>query len=229
MVSDGLLESVYPTGFPLGVLLVVLVLAVHCVEFLLQPDDGLVAFIEAGCQSDHDVPLLEQQLLVAVDLCLVLLNLLPLSLQLTQPPLVLLPYQPLPLLQGRLELRRVLDLLTTHQQLRVEHLDLLFEPLLLLLLDDHFARPDLELLDDHGLVFLSPLPLLLEPHHRLAIHYLSVSLLQLIPQLLQLHLILPEEGPVVKVFVDSRLVLDFFGAGCELEGREGLVEGVVGR
>ena len=43
-------------------------------------------------------------------------------------------------------------------------------------------------------------------------------------ELAQFHLILPEQSALVDVFVDARLVLDLFGAGCELKSGDRLTE-----
>mmetsp|Transcript_56156 Transcript_56156/g.182223 ORF Transcript_56156/g.182223 Transcript_56156/m.182223 type:complete len:287 (-) Transcript_56156:1225-2085(-) len=57
----------------------------------LQREDRLVALLQALGQSNHDLALLQEQLLVAGDLCFVLLEAAPLTLHVAQPQLLLSP------------------------------------------------------------------------------------------------------------------------------------------
>ena len=66
--------------------------AVVSVQFLLQLYDGLVPFIQTAGQRNHNVSLLEQQLLVPIHLSLLFLDLSALSLHLLKLDIVLLPY-----------------------------------------------------------------------------------------------------------------------------------------
>lgn len=61
-------------------------------HFLLQHHQLLIPLIEAGCERNHDVSLLQQQLLEPVGLQAVLRRCLPFCLQLTQPLLILSSY-----------------------------------------------------------------------------------------------------------------------------------------
>jgi len=47
---------------------------VACVQLCLQADDGLITFVQALRQSNHDVPLLQEKLLVSTHLRLVILH-----------------------------------------------------------------------------------------------------------------------------------------------------------
>ena len=72
-------------------------------------------------------------MLVAVHLSLALLDLGPLSLDLRQLRLVLLPDPLLLLFEGRAELGCVFDFLTTWEDLRIHSLDLILEEAFLFL------------------------------------------------------------------------------------------------
>ena len=119
----------------------------------LQRDDLLVALVEALREQDHDVALLEQQLLVAVDLRLLLLDRLALLLELCEPRLVLGADALLVLLERVAEggdLLQVADVEArgaAHEDLGLQHRDALLEVLLLLLLAHELARPGLERAD----------------------------------------------------------------------------------
>ena len=66
---------------------------------LLQVYDGLISFIESRCQSNHDAPLLQEEMLVPLYVHLIILQLLALSLKLIQFLVVLSSDHPLLLLQ----------------------------------------------------------------------------------------------------------------------------------
>ena len=103
------------------------------VKLFLQLNDCLVSLVEATRECNHDISLLQQELLVAVHLGLPLLNLSPLALNLIQFRLVLLPYTLLLFLQRRPELRSVFDFLTAGQNLRIHCFDFLLQQSFLLL------------------------------------------------------------------------------------------------
>lgn len=97
------------------------------VKLFLQLNDCLVSLVEAAREGDHDISLLQQELLVAVHLGLALLDLGPLALNLIQFRLVLLPYTLLLLLERRPKLRSVFDLLSAGQNLRIHCFDFLLQ------------------------------------------------------------------------------------------------------
>lgn len=84
------------------------------IKLLLQLDYGLISLVEPRGECDHDVPLLEEESLVAVHLCLVLLHLLALDLQLVDASLIFLPESPLLFFESRLKLGQVLYLLASN-------------------------------------------------------------------------------------------------------------------
>jgi len=194
------------------------------VQLLLQLYYRLIPLIQPRCQRYHYVPLLKQQLLVPVNLCLLLLDLVPLLLHLLQLLLILLPNQLLLLLQHYPKLWRLLDLLPPDQHLRIKRPYLLLEPLLLVPLHYVLPVPLLERVDRRGLVLLRPPLLLLQLQQVRVRVYVPVLLVELELQLPQLHLVLPEQRPLVHVLVDARLVLDLLGTRRELQRRDGLAE-----
>jgi hypothetical protein len=111
-------------------------------------------------------------------------------------------------------------------ELRVEGLDLLLEQLLLLALLVELVGTLLEGLDDVVFVLLDLSLLLLQLDQLALVDQHLVLLLQLHAQPGQLVLVLTDESLLVQVLVDRRLVLDAFGAMGELEGGEGLEEGL---
>jgi hypothetical protein len=155
-----------------------------CPKLFLQLDYGLITLVQPCCKCDHDVPLLEEELLVAIHLGLVFLYLLPLFLDVAQSSLVLLTNGPLLLLQSRLELWCVLYLLPANEQLRVKSLNLLLKSLLLLFLLYVLPGPRLQSSDSGELVLLGPALLLLELEHGLLVDHVTASLLQLLSQFL---------------------------------------------
>lgn len=72
--------------------------AVISVKLLLQLNNGLISFVEARREGNHDVSLLQQQVLVPVHLGLPLFDLVPLSLDLVEFDLVFLSDEALLLL-----------------------------------------------------------------------------------------------------------------------------------
>ncbi len=159
-----LLELLNARLSDLNELLCVLVNAIVRVQLLLQLNDRLVAFIESRGKRNHDVPLLEQQLLVSVHLCLFFFDLRALPLHFLQFKLILLPDQFLFLLQERAKLRGLLDLLPADEHLRVKRPYFLFKSLFLLSLHDKVAVAFLECGDSSCLVLFSPPFLLFELH-----------------------------------------------------------------
>lgn len=107
--------------------------SVICIKFFLQLYDSFVSLIEPRSKSNHDVSLLEEQLLVPVHLLLVLLYLDTFLLDLLHLLVEFFSQHPLLLFQGDSELGGVLDLFTTNEHLGVHGVDLGFEHFLLLL------------------------------------------------------------------------------------------------
>ena len=108
--------------------------AVVCVELLLQLDDSFVALVKSCRESNHNVSLLNQKLLVTIYLSLILFDLITLTLDFLQSVLILLTNLALLFLKGNTKLRRFFYLLSADEHLRIHHLDLLFEFAFLLLL-----------------------------------------------------------------------------------------------
>lgn len=107
--------------------------ALECIKLLLQLNNGLIPLVEACRQRNHNVALLQKQLLVSVHLCFVLLDELPLSFNVLKLALVLLPNGFLPFFECRTELRGILYFLSASEHLRVHKADLLFKHFLFLL------------------------------------------------------------------------------------------------
>ena len=119
-LSDKLLELMNASLSHLNELFSVLVYPVISIKLLLQLNNGLISFIEAGCKCNHDVTLFQKQLLISVYLSFLFLNLGPLTLHLLKFLLILHPYQLLFFFEQSPELRRLLNFLTSYQHLRVE-------------------------------------------------------------------------------------------------------------
>lgn len=92
----------------------------------MQLDDCLITFIESRRQCNHNVPLLQEKLLVSVNLGLALLYLVSLPFDLVQLALVLLSDSFLLLLESCSELGCVFNLFATVEHLRVHRFDLIF-------------------------------------------------------------------------------------------------------
>jgi len=116
-LSYEFLELLHAEHLLINDLLGVLVNPIVCVQLLLELDDSLIPLVQPRSQCDHDVSLLQKELLVPVDLGLFFLDLGALSLHLLELQLVLLSDQLLLLFQEGAELWRLLDLLATYQHL----------------------------------------------------------------------------------------------------------------
>ena len=116
-VLDKALQLLYPCLFLEHIVLSFHRYLVECVKFLLQLDDCLISLVESAGQGNHDVSLLEEELLVPVDLGLTFLELVSLALYFTQLDFILLSDDTLLLLKSRSELRGVLDLFTSCKHL----------------------------------------------------------------------------------------------------------------
>ena len=131
---------------------------------MLQVENLLVPFVQPRAGRDHDVPLLQQELLVPVDLSLVLVHVRKLALQLLDSHLVLGP-DPVVLLLKHLSERVGLlyvGRVATDHDLALHVGDPILQLPLLRLLPEDLSRLRLE--GDHGreLVLLRLPPLLLE-------------------------------------------------------------------
>jgi hypothetical protein len=98
--------------------------------------------------------------------------------------------------------------------------------LLLLLLPHELARARLERADRRHLVLLGAPPLLVELEQLAVVDDALGALVELLPQLLELALVPPQQRLLVEVLVDARLVLDALGAVGELERRQRLDKGL---
>lgn len=162
LLFDEVLKLEHPRLFDFNDLLSVLMDSIIGVELLLKLDYGLVALIKSACQSDHDVSLLQQELLVSVDLGLVFLDLSPLALHVLELLLILLPDELLLLLEQGTELRGLLDFLAANEHLGVEGANLLLETLLLFFLLVELSVSLLQGVDGRCLVLFGSALLLLE-------------------------------------------------------------------
>ena len=129
-------------------------------QLFLQLNYGLVPLVQPLSQRYHDVSLLQEELLVAINLGLPLLDLRPLFFDFVKLGFILLSNALLLLDESGSELRSVLDLLTSWQNLGVHSLDLVFKLALLFLGLQEFVRPYLQRVDGcvfvgFGLLFLS--------------------------------------------------------------------------
>lgn len=129
----------------------------------MKLNDCLVSFIQPAGQGDHDISLFQQQLLVSVHLLLVLFDLDPFLLYLLHLLVEFHSHYSLLLLQSISELRQVLYLLTTNEDLRVHGLYFLFENLLLLLLLHELPRSHFQSGDSSILVFFGSPFFILKP------------------------------------------------------------------
>jgi hypothetical protein len=220
-------------------LLEVALVAVLRVELVLQRHDLLVALVEALREEDHNVALLEEELLLAVDLRLFLLDRLALLLELREASVLLGADALLVLLERRAEGGHLLDRARARRRARraagrgdrgehvgLERLDAVLEALLLRLLAHEFARARLERADRGHLVLLRAAALLVELEEAALVDDGARALLELGAEALELALLLAEERLLVEVLVHARLVLDVLRAVRELERRERLDEGL---
>jgi hypothetical protein len=121
--------------------------AVVGVELLLEREDRGVALVEPSRERNHDVALLEQELLVPVDLRAVLAEGVPLALEIGDARLVLLADALVLDLDRAVERGSVLDLFPTNQELRAHRRNPLLELPLGEPLGGDLARPPLQLRD----------------------------------------------------------------------------------
>lgn len=192
------------------------------VQLFLQLDNSLIAFVEAGGERDHDISLLEQQLLVPVHLGLILFNLLPLALNVREFSFILFSDNALLGFERRSELGEVLDLLAADEHLAAEEADLLFQLLLLFFLNHELARSRFQRGDGRGLVLLGSSLFVFQLHHPLVIHNAFVLLRELIFEPFQLDFILPEQRALVHVLIDPGFVFNLLGSRREFERRHAL-------
>ena len=141
--------------FKLHALLSVSVDSVVCFEFFLELNDCFVSLVQSGSQSDHDVSLLEQKLLVAVNLLFVFFYLNTFLFDFLHFLIVLFAYHALSFFESVSKLRSVFHFLATNEELAVHGSDLLFKKLLLFLFLHEFTRSHLKSCDSSVLVFLS--------------------------------------------------------------------------
>mmetsp|Transcript_8779 Transcript_8779/g.24766 ORF Transcript_8779/g.24766 Transcript_8779/m.24766 type:complete len:320 (-) Transcript_8779:234-1193(-) len=199
------------------------------IELALQADDSFVAFVQALRQRDHDIALLQQQLLVPAHLCLVFFYGHPLPLKFRQPGSALAA-QALLLNNGTLELGGILGHLPPPGTKLGGHLlDLLLQlvPLGLLLLERQAPLPQ----GGHRgqPVLLRAAPPLLQLHQLALVDGAAAPLVQLRSEAPQLCLVPPQQRPLVDVFVDLGPILNCFCAVREFECGERFGECFRGR
>lgn len=114
-------------------------------------------------------------------------------------------------------------------ELRVESFDFLLEKLLLLSFFEKLMRFFVEGLDDLVLILLDPLLLLLQLHQLGLVDQHLVLLIELRSQLVEFFLVFSNQGFLVQILVDQRLVLDALGPISKFQRRERLQEGLRGR
>mmetsp|Transcript_75187 Transcript_75187/g.233246 ORF Transcript_75187/g.233246 Transcript_75187/m.233246 type:complete len:339 (-) Transcript_75187:10-1026(-) len=197
------------------------------VELVLQANDGLVTFVQPLREGDHDVALLQEELLVAAHLSLVLLDRRALSLQLEELCCILRA-DPLLLCHCMLEVQGILGLLTAADKQLGRHLadaDLELLLLRLLLLEDH--APLLQGRHGRLAVLLRAPATLLELQQLAPADDVALApLAELRTQPPELRLVAPEQRPLVHVLIDLRAVADGLGAVRELERGERLRKGL---
>ena len=128
--------------------------SVVSVKFLLQLYDGLITLIKTRGKRNHDVTLLQEQLLISVNLSFAFFDLVSFPFNLVQLGFILLPDPLLLLFERSPELGRVLNLLATWEDLRVHGLDLVLEHALLFLGLKEFMGTDFECIDSSVLIGL---------------------------------------------------------------------------
>eukprot|EP00982_Pelagococcus_subviridis_P011132 31062-Pelagococcus_subviridis.AAC.1 len=158
--------------------------------------------------------------LVPPDLRAALLGLLPVVLELAHLPFVLRANALVLFLEHRAELRGV----AAAEHLRLHRLDRLLQIPLLSLLLEKLLRPRFEFRDGAHLIRLRLPPLLVQLQQRALVHEVLRSLVELLPQPLQLALVLPKERLLIEVLVHARGVLDELRPVRELQRRERLRE-----
>jgi hypothetical protein len=126
LVLNVLLKLLYSHIFELDVCLCLPVDSIVGLKLLLKLDDCLISLIEPTSKSNHDISLLQQELLVPIYLLLVLLDLDTLLLDLLHLLVKFHSHDTLFLFEGISELREILYFLTTDEDLRVHGLDFLF-------------------------------------------------------------------------------------------------------
>jgi len=153
-------------------------------------------------------------------LSFVFFKLFALTLNLTELGIVLLPDQTSLLLQRISKLRCVFNLPPTNQHLRIHSSYLFLEHTALFLCLHKLLRALFQSRDSSVLVNLSSATLLfqlmdfwenLRPSH-------IFLLLKLLLQLAQFYLILPQQSPLVNIFVDTSFILNFLCSSGELQG-----------
>jgi len=202
---------------------------VVCIEFFLKLNNGLISFIKSTRQSNHNVSLFKQKLLVPINLCLFFLDLSPFSFHLLKFLLILLSNQLLFLLKQSSELRCLFYLFTPNKHLRVESPYFLLKSFFLLFLLVELSVPFLQCVYGGSLILLGPSFFLFELYQMMRVVDMPCFLIKFLFQFPQLDLILPQKCPLVHVFIDSSLVFNFFRSSRKLKSRNGLPETLTGR
>lgn len=163
--------------------------AVIGIQFFLKLDDRFVSFVEPARKCDHDISLFKEELLVPIYLLFVFFDLDPFLLDLLHLLVVLLPDDPLLLLERIAELRCVFNLFTANQHLGIHGEYLLLQQLLLLLFHQELSRPHFQSANCCILVQFSLLAFLFKSLVLFRTIDLTVSLIQLLFQPPKLNLV----------------------------------------
>ena len=129
--------------------------AFECIKLLLKLDDGLITFVKTCSERNHYVSLLKQELLIAVYLCLVFFNELPLAFNILQFAFILLTDCLLTLLERATKLRSILNFFTSCKHLRIHEADLFLKHLLFFLFKKVLSGTRFKGSDSSNFVFFS--------------------------------------------------------------------------
>ena len=111
--------------FKLNCLFSFTVKAVVSIQLFLQRDYLLISFVESTCQSNHNVTILHQNVLISVNLLFVLFDLLTFPFYFCEFNLIFLSYKTLLMFKCCTELRSIFDFTPAYQHLRVHSFDFL--------------------------------------------------------------------------------------------------------
>mmetsp|Transcript_1429 Transcript_1429/g.5627 ORF Transcript_1429/g.5627 Transcript_1429/m.5627 type:complete len:348 (-) Transcript_1429:1292-2335(-) len=191
--------------------------AVVRVELVLKGHNLVVTLVEPLSEKDHDVPLLQQQLLVPVHLSFFFFHGLALLLKLMQLGVVLGADFLLVLLQGVAEGRGIRDSFSPSQHLALQGADASFKSLLLFLLPKELSAASFQSANGGHFVQLGSPALLVQLQQPALVHNIAGSLLQLGAEAAELALIPPQQRFLVQVFVHPSFIFDVLRSVGKLE------------
>ena len=150
-----LLELFNSHIFKLYICLSLTIDAIIGFQLLLELNNGFISLIEPASQSNHDISLLQQELLVSINLLFVFLNLDSLLLNFLHFFIEFHSHNSLFFLQGISKLRKIFNLFTTYQNLRIHGLYLLLQYLFLFLFLHELPRSHLQSSNSSIFIFFS--------------------------------------------------------------------------